>query len=894
MTHFVDLSGIWQCGIPGLRAPITLPGTLDESGVGFPDENKNAWHPAEKINDQMKDSAVIATRLTRRYTYEGEAVFRRRVRTDFPADARVFLECERARCLRLTVNGAPAPDFFPPTISTPHVFEVTGLLTGDDEFSLFSDNSYPGLPHDDILYSSAATDETQTNWNGILGYFRLRAERPVFVAQARALPHGASVDVHVTLSAATAWRGALTLSGDALKEPVYLPDCTAPVGMTEITCSNIPLRPDAPRWDEGEGRLLTLTVSGDHLEAREIRFGLRDFGDDGDGHLSLNGRRIFLRCEANCCVFPESGHAPMSADAWREILNTYRSYGVNCLRFHSHVPPEAAFIAADETGMLMQPELSHWNPKTALESAESEQYYRAELLETVRWLGNHPSFVMMTLGNELWAGDAGHARMNELLAAARQLDPTRLYANASNAHYGGLGCDPQSDFYTADKFFSHFLRGCGSGMAGFINRDAPSAARDYAQAMAAIRKTYQKPVFSFEVGQYEVLPDFGELNMFHGVTRPDNLSLIQKRAGEKRLLGSWNRYCEATGELALLCYREEVEAALRTRDFSGISLLGLQDFPGQGTALVGMLNSHLKPKPYPFAQPERFRAFFAPVLPLALLPARTWNFGDDFSAPVRVANYGKSAFTAALRWQITGPRGLVAEGAFPETAVPLGVSEPGVIHCALPEGDAAEQCTLTLSCGAAENRYSLWLYPNAQPVCPPNVYETRVWDDAAKQALADGGTVYLCPDATAEAMPRSIPTQFSTDFWSVGTFPSQAGGMGQLIDAEHPLFRDFPTGFHTDWQWHRMASQRAFLLPAPCRAIVTEMDSCAYLRPMAQLFEGRCLRGKILLSSLNLHRLQAYPECRALQSTICRYLSSEKFQPAEVLPCELIDMLFTG
>ena len=647
-------------------------------------------------------------------------------------------------------------------------------------------------------------------------------------------------------------------------------------------------------FDEKEGRLLSLTVSGDGLEDYAVRFGLRDFGDDGAGHFALNGRRIFLRCEANCCVFPETGHAPMGVDAWREILAVYRGYGVNCLRFHSHVPPEAAFFAADEMGMLMQPELSHWNPKNAFESEESVRYYRAELLETIRWLGNHPSFVMMTLGNELWAREAGHARMNELLAQARQLDPTRLYANASNGHYGSKGCDPESDFYTSDHYFSQFLRGCGSGMTGYLNQDAPSAAHDYTQAMAALRKSYRKPVFSFEVGQYETLPDFRQLDAFRGVTRPDNLTLIRQKAEAKGLSKKWERLCEATGELALLCYREEIEAALRTPDFSGISLLGLQDFPGQGTALVGMLTSHLRPKPYDFARPERFRAFFRPVLPMALLPAWTWYLGDELSAPVRVANYGKSAFPAALRWQITGTGGLVAEGVFPEQMYPLGVSEPGTIHCRLPQGRAAEKWTLTLFCGEATNSYSLWAYPKALSACPPDVYETRVWDDTAKAVLARGGKVYLCPDATAEAMPRSIPTQFSPDFWSVGTFPKQAGGMGQLIDAEHPLFRHFPTGFHTDWQWHRMASQRAFLLPKACEAIITEMDSCAYLRPMAQLLEGRCLRGRILLSSLNLHHLQDCPEGRALQSAVYRYLASDSFRPGAALSCRFIDALFAS
>ena len=125
-------------------------------------------------------------------------------------------------------------------------------------------------------------------------------------------------------------------------------------------------------------------------------------------------------------------------------------------------------------------------------------------------------------------------------------------------------------------------------------------------ALDELHKKYRKPVFSFEVGQFEVLPDFRELDEFHGVTDPANYRLIRDRVLERGLEDEWARRVSASGELARLCYREEIEAAMRTRDMSGISLLGLQDFPGQGTALVGMLNAHLEPKPYPFAQPEAF------------------------------------------------------------------------------------------------------------------------------------------------------------------------------------------------------------------------------------------------------------------------------------------------
>ncbi len=877
----LDLSGEWQCSIPGITTRMILPGTLDENRIGFPDENKNQWHPDAEANDMLKTGGRIATRLTRRYSYEGPARISRTVATAFSPEERVFLECERARCLRLEINGTPVPDFVPPSISTPHVFEVTPLLTGEDEITLISDNSYPGLPHDDILYSSAATDETQTNWNGILGTICLRSEKNCFLHSIRVLPREKTLDVSLSLSAGSSWAGTLRLSCSALAEPEVQISGSADPGETGFCFRDLPLRKDAARWDEEAGILYRLTVTGDGLEEKSVRFGIRTFGEDGHGHLALNGRRFFLRGEANCCVFPETGHPPMTAGEWKEILSAYRAYGVNCMRFHSHVPPEAAFTAADETGMLMQPELSHWNPRNALETEESYRCYRTELEQTVRWLANHPSFVMLTLGNELCTGAEGHRRMNELLRLAKETDPTRMYANASNGHYGMAGCDAESDFYTSQSFYEHMIRATSADMKGFLNQGEPSADHDYDASMRELRKTWKKPVFSFEVGQYEVLPDFREINEFHGVTRPDNLEIIREKVRDRGLEERWEQYCEASGELSLLCYREEAEAALRTEELSGISLLSLQDFPGQGTALVGMMNSHLRPKPYDFARPERFRAFFTSVLPLALLPSRTWVSGREAVIPLRVANYGKTGLRDSLHWSVRGREGILAEGQTENRDWPVGLSGRETMRIFLPPLEKAEKLELMLCLGEYRNRYSLWVYPDISPVCPPEILEARSLSPEVLEKLRQGGKVYLSPDAVPDAMPQSIRTQFSTDFWSVGTFPSQPGGMGQLIDDGHPLFRSFPTEKHTDWQWHRMASQRAFVLPESLPAIVTEMDSYAYLRPMAQLLEVRCEGGSLMLSSMNLHQLQAFPECRALQDAVYRYMVSEDFHPRE-------------
>lgn len=883
-----DLSGTWRCETGEGCAPVQLPGTLDTNGIGHADLTAAPWHPDENVNDALASQDVIATRLTRRHTYEGAAVFTRALSFVPPVGKRVFLFCERTRRLSLRDNGQEVPPFLPASLSTPVLFELTGLLTGRDELALTCDNRYPGWPHDDIVFSSAATDETQTNWNGVIGELSLRVEEPVFIHALRVYPRGDALDVWLEISADRAFQADVTVTSDALAAPVSITAQGGP-GFSSVALRGLPLRADVRRWDEGEGNLYALTASLGGV-AKTVSFGVRTFCAQ-NGRFVLNGRPLFLRGETNCAVFPETGHPPTDVTSWQHILAVYQSYGVNCVRFHSHCPPEAAFIAADETGMLMQPELSHWNPRNAFSSPESRAYYRAELEGVLCMLANHPSFVMLTLGNELHMNEDGQAFADSLLALARSIDPTRLYAAGSNNHYGAKGPNPADDFYAACCCRAHALRATSSPMTGWLNERCPDLRTDYAPAMRAIRAVSDQPVLSFEVGQYEVLPDFDELAAFRGVTRPDNLRLIRSRVEAASLLPRWRTYVEATGELALRCYRAEVEAALRTEGLSGLFLLDLQDFPGQGTALVGMMDSHLSPKPYAFAQPERFARFFTAVLPLVLLPRLTYTAGETLAADVRVANYGRQTLGGVPVWTLEGG-GVSLRGTLPCARAACGAAtDLGSISVPLDGIKKAARLTLTVSLCGHENSYDLWVYPDEPAVCPERVYECRTLDARALQVLQRGGRVFLAPDSTQEALPHSIRGQFSTDFWSVGTFPAQAGGMGLLIDAAHPVFASFPTDAHTDFQWWPMASRRAVILPEALRGlrpIVTLMDSYAYLRPMAQLLECRCGGGRLLFSSLGLHHLTQYPEARALLFSIYRYMGSEAFAPAQEAPVEEI------
>ena len=915
MRDFISLSGKWDaCLLDGSMHSAILPGTLDTNEIGYEDCIKGKLHQDENYveNKALSAAQVIATRLTRNHTYEGKVVFTKVCDKEFAEDKRGFFKAERARVLELKIDGRKVPALSG-SLSTPYVFEVTGALKKGSVIELVSDNSYEGLPHDNIIYSSAATDETQTNWNGVIGEFGIFEKENTFIKKVMVYPVRCAgwdsdeasdqgenktrwiLDVVADIDSKEGFEGKLFLSFKelSLDKEIHV-NCRD--GETCVRTSIEAKVPGELLWDEAEGKLIHLNAKLVGCDEYEDAFGVRSF-ENVDGKLRLNGRRIFLRSETSCAVYPETGHPPMDVDSWKEIIRTYMGYGVSCLRFHSHCPPEAAFTAADELGMLMQPELSHWNPRDAFSDLKAADYYEKELLEILKSCANHPSFVMLAFGNELQARKDGMAVADRLLDLCHKTDATRLFAFSSNPFYGEKVADAGSDFYTASWYKDKPMRATFDGMRGYLNSDYPDARHSYDDTVLAIRKEYHKPIFSFEVGQYEVLPDFKEIEDFKGVTSPKNLELIKENVKKKGLLDTWEKRVEATGELALLSYKEEVEAARRTQEYSGISLLGLQDFPGQGTALVGMMNSHLKPKPYSFADPHRFKSFFGEVLPLVYLEKYCYTDSEVLSATVRLSNYSKGDITGRLKaCLLDGETSLFTKEYYQEVTVAQGqLTDVGEIMLYLSGLNLKRNSALTLKVSFAgyENSYRIYVYTaeSQKPQKPSGIYECRAMDEEAKEILKKGGCVFLAPDSAKENLPSSIKSTFTTDFWSVGTFSSQEGSMGLLIDSEHPLFKDYPTCFHSDYQWFAQSSQRALILPDGVKSIVTVLDSYAYLRNMGMLFEACCEKGRVLVSTMGLHRLKKYPECRALLTSIYRYMDSEDFTPDQNISLEELGRL---
>ncbi|GEM_PF-4130322 len=840
-----DLSGRWSVSTSEQKVfHMTLPGTLDEYNIGLGELDVDAGEKRDirleaEVNPLDPNFDIIAsdyadaafeldrkepirTRFTRRHAYCGEARIYRLFTFEEHPGKRLFLEIERARDLRLFIDGEEIPYYEEPTLVSPAVFEVTGKIGGSHLLTIISSNDYVDEFKEEFLASNMASDDTQTNWNGLLGYVRLREENETFLSDIQlTISENREMTVTLEITSTKEATHSLSISANALENGIDREIMTAE-GVKTLSITGLKLKASAKRWDENEGNLHELRVFLDK-KLQTVDFGIRDFSVSSEGLLQLNGRRIFLRGETNEAVFPETGYLPTDIGTWEKIFKCYRSYGVNFVYFHGCCPTDAAFTAADGLGMLLCPEISISHSVSTLTSKNLRLYYKNECDAILRNYGSHPSFVMLGLGQEKKEReDFSQAVLDAYLTVLSKKDPTKLYI-------------------TAGRIFT------GKGVGA---------------RMAKIR---------FFAGQHEFPPDFREIDLFSGFCLPENLCVMKETAEQQKLLPYWDKYAAAGGGQALTLYRRDAENAYREDRFSGIVLSGLQDMPGFGTHLYGMLNSHLVPKHYDYSDARKFAAFFGPVVPMAVFSAPVYEAGETITARVSLSNFGKSPVKGALSYTVTLCEKTV-EQAFEASEYPEGsvstvgtLTVPGEILKALPDGECG-LLSVTLRFGILENRYDVPIVPAVSPKKPAGITECSYPDESIFLALGQGNDVLLMPKTPAKA----------ADLPMTG------------VDLHHPLLSKLPLQPGNSLFFERLLTQEPAPLDRKTRIPLFRVSFEDGSKIHGYFAEFRCRNGNVFLSTIPLRAHQDKPEGRALLAAIYDYMTSLDFSPScEIRPDDL-------
>jgi hypothetical protein len=460
--------------------------------------------------------------------------------------------------------------------------------------------------------------------------------------------------------------------------------------------------------------------------------------------------------------------------------------------------------------------------------------------------GNHPSFVMMAYGNEP-SGKNHPQWLGEWVNHWKQADPRRLYTSAS-----GWPAVPENQYHVSPA---------PRGPKGWLGKDYRAdiqIGRGRRDTVGAI----DVPVIVHEMGQWCVYPNFDEIKKYTGPLKAKNFEIFRDSLAEHGMLHQWRDFLRASGRLQVLCYKEEIEAAWRTPGVGGVQLLDLHDFPGQGTALVGVLDAFWDSKGY--VKPEEYRRFYNTTVPLARVSKRVWTTDEPFKADIEIAHFGPAPLPDAKPyWKLvngagtTMRHGVLAPQTIPiDRGIPLGQITLDLAQLAAP---AKYQLIVGLKNTPFENDWNLWVYP-AKPAieAPAEVLVTNLFNDAVLAHLDAGGKVLLLTPKLAVEHPKG---SFTPIFWNRYMFNSQScQTLGLLCDPEHPALRGFPTDFHSDWQWEEIVTHsRAVVmdsLPKKLRPIVQVIDDWNTNRKLGLVFECRVGKGRLLVCSADLEKDQ--------------------------------------
>lgn len=950
MKKTVNLHGNWQFELDQEKTGI-------ENGFfrkTFSDTIKLPGTTSMACKGTYSDKKETGT-LTDPYLFEGYAWYSREISLEEEdLSCPVFLCLERTRMTKIWVDDRLAGSF--DSLNTPHKYHLTPYITKKNFrlTILVSNVDYP------TKGGHLTSPDTQTNWNGILGEIALFVYDPVYISNIKTFPDTKKKEVTLELSTVNCTDTPASLPVEVAAQPenidgdvgnptapaVYTIDF--PVGKSTATVT-YPLGEEALLWSEYSPVIYHLTATiNQSQEKTEATFGLRQFSTNGTEFL-INGRPTFLRGKHDGLIFPLTAAVPTTVEEWLRVLKISKSYGINHYRFHTCCPPDAAFTAADLLGIYMEPQLPFWGTMTAPgdegHNEEEQNYLIQEGYRMMDTFGNHASYCMMSLGNELWGSKE---RISEILSGYKAVDTRHLYTQGSNNFQHTPVILPEEDFFVGVRLSKNRLFRGSYGMCdaplGHVQTEEPSTMKNYDEVISptdsgdtdsdnageieiqygtGVKKVKAAetagaliphiPVVSHEIGQYCVYPDFHEIDKYTGVLKARNFEVFRDRLEEKGMLDLADDFFYNSGKLSVQCYKEELEAAARTSLLAGYQILDIQDFSGQGTALVGILDAFMDSKG--LVTTEEWAGFCSDAILMAQFEKYIWTAGENFQASLAIRYYNPAPLAGkTVHYAMASKDGSIAEGDITLTEDILGLKQLGEISFPIPDIKDPVDCELTLSIEGTsiKNQYELYLYP----VISHNVDLTQTatigsgdslvhltTDFAqAKSLLENGCSVLYLPAEVAD----SLEGFYCTDFWCYPMFrdicewmkkPVAVGTMGLLIQNEHPALKAFPSHTYATPQWYQIVSHSDCAIlddttDKAYRPIVQMMDNFERNHKLGILFEGKAENGKLMVCTSRLSEIADRSEVKQFTKALLEYVTSEAFAPEQTLDMKKLEKTF--
>lgn len=891
----------WQCR--NLKDSIALPGAMHAQGKGNEVTANTKWysgalsaiwytHPMY-AKYREKGNVKIFDFLQPGFYYVGPAWYSREILV--PDDFRnkhIVLTLERVHWeSTLFINSKKVGDNL--GLGTMHEYDVTDyLLPGKNKLTLRVNNAKVvdtgRIPH-------STSDQTMAAWNGIIGEMKITARDRIWIDEVQVYPQigrrKTLAKLKIGNKTGKVQKMKIKASLDCYNTPE--PYSEKPLtktftvgsdGFSEVELE-LPLSEKMQLWDEFFPSLYKLTLalhSGKLKDETSVSFGMREVGVQ-DKRITLNGTKRWIRANLYCGEAPLDGLPSVDVKWWKRVFLKHKEYGHNAVRFHSWCPPKAAFVAADEIGIYLQPEVGEWS---AVYTDKQEHFINEEAERMIRQYGNFASFLFMAMGNE---SSADTLRMRRFLVK-QKADGRRLVSGKMN----GRPDLPEADFYVTHsikgKNMRHHIGWPPTPQNNLLFHIKPGTNYDYDEAMSQ----YGKPFFSHEVGQYCVFPDFeAELPKYTGSMKATVLEIQKDQLEERGMSHLAPVFTKATGEWQMRLLKAEYEALLRTPDIAGFHSLSLQDFTGQGTAPVGVLDAFWDEKKH--VRAADFRRFCDSTVVLARIPSILLASGDKFSAGIEICHFGVHPLkNATLIYDIRDEQGNVYhEGKIRMPEIDNHSSNQSVGHVVMeksfPDKAAKYFFNVNIQGTSVSNQWEFWVFPENVEAQQKDIVIVHEMDENTIRLLKDGGKVLWLADRSK--LKGKLPLCFASIYWTAfGLNEGESMCNSIVCNPAHPLFDGFPMEMHSNWQWWdvlRYANPMVLdefgayvAFPKEYQPLLQVVDSWKINRKLALLAECRVGKGRLMMSSIDFTTdMDERMVSRNLYAKILDYMNSEHFSP---------------
>ncbi|HQU86559.1 MAG TPA: glycoside hydrolase family 2 TIM barrel-domain containing protein, partial [Pyrinomonadaceae bacterium] len=904
-SQTLDLSGEWNFSLDKndqgiaenwyekrLNEKIKLPGVLQSQGYGNEISTETPWVLSlydknwflrEDYKEFAKNGKTKVPFLSQPPKhYLGAAWYQKEI--EIPAswaNKRIVLFLERPKWKSTVwIDGKEISSNL--SLVAEHEYDLGILSVGKHKLAIRVDNR---MLMDYRPDAHSVSDSLGQSWNGIVGKIELRATNDIWIEDAQVYPNyqekTATVKINIGNNTNKSGNGKITANGNSFNI-----SWNEKGGNAEIKLDF----PNAKEWNEFHPNLYKINLqlnSENIVDSKEISFGFAQISTD-KSEFKLNGRTIYLRGTHHGGDFPLTGYPPTDVAYWKKIFQINKDWGINHIRFHSFCPPKAAFEAADEIGIYLQPEPGMWNVVSPGTPMEKMLYEETERM--IKAYGNHPSFLLLSPSNE--PKGRWKEAFDTWMSYYRVNDPRRIYTNGTGHTEREVpDLDKGTDYLVMQRIGQKMLRG---NTAWF--------GKDYGKSLEGI----DIPVASHELGQWISYPNFDVMKKFTGYMKAGNYEIFRESARKKSVLAKNRDFAYASGKYQLNCYKEEIEANLRTPKMYGFQLLDLHDYLGQGTALVGILDAFWEEKGY--ATAKEFKRFNNETVPLARLYKQTFQSNEKFEIDVEIAHFGENPLENAVAyWKILDEKNVVrASGEFPKNTINIGknitlgkvnadlkeligdrgiytekprnAQEARILSSFMYQNGKAKQLKLVVGIKNTEfeNDWNFWVYPSKIEFKESNnIVITHSWDEAETK-LKTGAKVLYMP-RKADLDWTSPPLDTVPVFWNRLMNPAWGRMLGLWVDKQHAALSQFPTENFNDWQWTEIIKNARAInldkLPKNIQPIVQPIDDWNRNYKLGMIFEVKVGKGKLLVSSADLENdLENRIVARQLRKSILDYM----------------------